>query len=72
MFESEKFAERPRLKRTAARGVRRFGIGYFRNMPEAGFVQVFVKRRQESTARFLHCRLRVATHTKPGFDKWAR
>jgi hypothetical protein len=29
VFDTEKFAQRPRLKRTATRGVRRFGIGYF-------------------------------------------
>ena len=48
VFESEKLAEGPCLKRTTARGVRCLGIGDFRNMPEARFVQVFVKRRQES------------------------
>jgi hypothetical protein len=32
-------------------------------MPEADFIQVFVKRRQESIAHFLHCRLRVATRS---------
>ena len=62
MFESEKLAEGPCLKRTTARGVRCLGIGDFRNMPEARFVQVFVKRRQESTTRVLHGRFGVATH----------
>jgi hypothetical protein len=71
VFETKKFAERPRLEWAAARSVRCFGIENFRNMVEAGFIQMFVKGWKESVASLLDRRLRTSAHSYPSFDKRA-
>ena len=39
-------------------------------MPKAGFIEVLIKRRQESLTGLLDSRWGIATHTQPGFNKW--
>jgi len=50
LFQTQQFRERPGLEGAAARGVRRFGVGDFRNVPEAGGGEMFVEWRQKSCA----------------------
>jgi hypothetical protein len=71
LIQPQQLAERPSLKWTASWGVRRIGIGYLRNASESRFIEVFIEWRQESVARFLLHKGRVAAHTKPGFDTGA-
>ena len=63
MLETKEFAQRPSLKRTAARSVRRFSVCDFRDMAQAGFIEMFVEGRKEPIASILYRGLRVAAHT---------
>ena len=67
VLETEEFAQRPSLKRTAARSVRRFSVGDFRDMAQAGFIQMFVEGWKEPIAGILRSRIEScrAHVTKP-------
>ena len=52
LIQAQRFADGPRLERTTARRVRRFGVGNFRNVAEAGFLKMTEERREEFFAGF--------------------
>ena len=67
--QSQCFADRPRLKRTAPRCVRRFGVGNLRHMTQAGFVKMPEQWFQKTPASFrLRSRITRAD-AYPCFDK---
>ena len=68
-FDPQKFRERPRLERAAARHVRRFGIGDFRNVPKAGMIEVFKERREKALTCFRFCHRGFASDAHPSFDE---
>ena len=62
---------RPRLERTAARRVRRFGVADFRDVTESSVVQMLIEWRKKSGARFFFRFGRGAAHAHPCFDECA-
>src|SRR5262245_33045752 len=71
-FKPEQFGERPRLERTAARCVRRFGVTNFRDMTQSSMIEVLVERWKKLRAGLFFSRGSVsAMHAHPGFDERA-
>src|SRR5712692_7167269 len=69
--QAQEFAHRPRLKRAAARRVRRVGVRDLRNVAETGFVEMPEQRSDESLPGRPFRFRRMPAHADPGFDKWA-
>src|SRR5688500_11084988 len=70
LLQTQHRRERPRLKWAASGCVRRFCVGDLRDMAESGVIQVFIKRREKTAARFS---LRIAgtvSDAEPSFDEW--
>src|SRR5436190_4981836 len=70
-FQPKQFAQRPRLKRAAAWGVRWLGVADFRDMTESSLVQMLIDWRKKFGTRFCFRSGCGAADADPLFDKLA-
>ena len=70
-FKPEQFAERPRLERTAARCVGRFGVTNFRDVTQPRMIEMLVERWKKLRSGLFSRGSVSAMHAHPGFDKRA-
>ena len=70
VFEAEEFAERPSLKRAAARRVRRVGIHNLRDVAQPGLAEMLVERREEAMAGLVERGLGATADAEPCFHEW--
>src|SRR3954471_5053589 len=64
-IQTQQFAERPRLERTAPGRERRLGVGDFAHVADPGRLQVQEQRLDEALARLAACGAGIAAHAHP-------
>src|SRR5690242_1587980 len=71
LVEAQRLANRPGLKRAAARRVRRLGVHDLRDVSQAALLDVAEQGNEQPSARLTLHGKAAAAHAYPGFHEWA-